>query len=75
MAERPKLSLLRTDRRILITQEGGQFRVCVDPAPDGPDLTAIFPTYRAARGNAGGLRLVHRWSIIDQTCPGEGMSK
>ncbi|ALR22064.1 hypothetical protein [Sphingobium baderi] len=74
MAERPKLSLLRSDRRIVITQDADQFRVCVDPAPDGPDLTTTFPTYRSARGHAGGLRLVNRWPIIDQTC-GEGLSK
>ncbi len=73
MAERPTLALLRTDRSIIVTQDGGQFHVCVDPAPDGPDLSGAFPTYRKARGFAGGLRLIHRWPIIDRTCGGENL--
>lgn len=74
MADRPKLSLLRSDRRIVIAQAGESFRVCVDPAPDGPDMGDTFPTYRRARGYAGGLRLIHRWPIADETW-GEGLSK
>lgn len=75
MPERQTLTLLRSDRRIVIKESGGSFHVAVEPAPDGPDLTATFPTYRQARGHAGGLRLVNRWPIIDQTCAGEGLSK
>lgn len=73
MANRPKLALLRCDRSIIITQEGEGFAVRVDPAPEGPDLTGSFPTYRTARGHAGGLRMIHRWPIVDQTC-GDGLS-
>ena len=73
MAERPTLTLLRTDRSIIVTQDGGQFHVCVDPAPDGPDFSDAFPTYRKARGYASGLRLIHRWPIIDRTCGGESL--
>ena len=65
--------MLRTDRRIVITKEAGEFRVCVDPTPEGPDLSGCFLTHRHARGHAGGLRLAHRWPIIDRTC-GEGLS-
>ena len=73
MADRPKLSLLRSDRRIIIKQVDGQFRVCVEPALDR-EATKTFPTYREARGHAGGLRLVNRWPIEDQA--GDfGMSK
>ena len=66
--------LLRADRRIVISREAGRFCVRIDPAPDGPDLSGAFATYRIARGHAGGLRMVHRWPIIDQTC-GEGLNK
>ncbi|WP_150291663.1 hypothetical protein [Sphingobium estronivorans] len=75
MANRPMATLMRTDRRIVIAQEGGLFHVRVEPAPDGPDMTGTFHTYRNARGHAGGLRLVHRWPVEDRTCSGEGLGK
>lgn len=41
------------------------FDVTVRPVPTGDTLDREFPTYRAARGYAGGLRLVKGWPVVD----------
>lgn len=52
------------DRRIILSLTEGVYRVEVTPEHDDhPPLH--FGTYRAARGHAGGLRLVTRWPIDD----------
>lgn len=45
---------------------GGRFDVEVIPPPaEGASFDQTFPTYKAARGYAGGLRLVTGWPLID----------
>ena len=59
------------DRHVLIT--GGLnnlFCVTVQPPLDGHD-PQIFDSHKRARGFAGGLRLSHRWPIVDETGGGQ----
>lgn len=52
---------------IFLRLAGSQFAVTVEPsAPDGVPALQIFETYKAARGTASGLRLIHRLPIVDQ---------
>lgn len=51
--------------RILIERDGEGFVVRVDPAPAGPDLSGRYGKHRDAFGFASGLRLAHRWPIVD----------
>ncbi|QNE04678.1 hypothetical protein [Croceicoccus marinus] len=55
------------DRCVVIGQGvGNLYMVSVEPAhPDHPPQ--IFDCHRKARGYAGGLRMCHRWQIVDQT--------
>lgn len=55
------------DRCVVIGQGvGNLYLVSVEPAhPDHPPQ--IFDCHRKARGFAGGLRMCHRWQIVDQT--------
>lgn len=72
MADRPKLGIrCPDDRRVTITNEGALFRVKVKPPLPEADLDATFADHRAARGHAGGLRLIHRWPIEDLTEEGQ----
>lgn len=50
---------------IIRSQTAGRFDVEIEPPLDGDGLRQ-FETYRAARGHASGLRLVHRWQIRDE---------
>lgn len=62
------LGLCRVDDPAVIIREGGGgFLVTVEPAPDGFEQPPPFADHKRARGYAGGLRLVHRWKIIDKT--------
>lgn len=46
---------------------GSGFDVSVEPAPaDGIERNREFATIKEARGYASGLRLIHRWPILDQ---------
>ncbi len=55
---------------IFVRAGGGGYLVAVEPAPDGFVLPDPFVDQKSARGFAGGLRLVHRWRLVDET--GEG---
>ena len=58
------------DPAIFVRAGGDGFVVTVEPAPDGFTPTGPFADHKSARGFAGGLRLVHRWRLVDET--GEG---
>lgn len=53
-------------RHIALRAAGDGFTVALEPALPGDPAPSIFRTYREARGWAGGLRLVHRVSIVDE---------
>lgn len=56
---------------IFIRAGGGGFLVTVEPLPpEGFAPPGPFPDHKRARGFAGGLRMVHRWRLVDET--GEG---
>ncbi|WP_230291028.1 hypothetical protein [Croceicoccus sp. Ery5] len=59
------------DRHVVIGKGAdGTYLVTVSPSlPNHPPM--IFNEYRRARGYAGGLRLVHRWAIHDETGGGK----
>lgn len=54
------------DRSIHITRGNQGFLVTVEPRCTGHE-PQIFETHRKARGYASGLRLCHRWQIVDET--------
>lgn len=59
------------DRHVVIT--GGLnnlYCVTVQPPLDGHG-PQIFDSHKKARGFAGGLRLSHRWPIVDETGGGQ----
>ena len=62
-----------SERRIEIAREpfGEGFDVRVKPPVENHDWDREFPTYREARGWAGGLKMSHGWKILDRT-GGEG---
>ncbi len=59
------------DRHVVIGKGADStYLVTVSPSlPNHPPM--IFNEYRRARGYAGGLRLVHRWAIHDETGGGK----
>ncbi len=59
------------DHQVILGQGiGNMFLVSVEPPhPDHPPQ--IFDCHRKARGYAGGLRMCHRWQIVDQTGDGK----
>ena len=58
------------DRAVVVTRGiGNLFMVTVQPAvAEHPPM--IFDSHKQARGYASGLRLCHRWQVIDQTREG-----
>lgn len=54
--------------RIYIDHADGGFSVKIDPPSPDQSSDQTFPTYRAARGWAGGVRLSRGGKIIDRTC-------
>lgn len=69
MTDHPRITIgLRTDHRIVIRNDGDRFAVFVDPPLAGHDLDGTFAVWKAARGHASGVRMIHRFPIIDETC-------
>lgn len=69
MAERPKLAqAMRDDHKIVIRQIAGMFSVAIEPPMPDHDLGGTFAVWKAARGHASGIRLIHRLPIQDLTC-------
>ena len=66
-ARKARLSAFENTNHIIeLRRVGGVFEVRIEPDhPAHPPQ--CYPTYKLARGNAGGLRLVHRWQIADYT--------
>ena len=59
------------DRCIIIGRGiGNLYLVSVDP-PHPDHEPQIFDGHKQARGYAGGLRMCHRWQIVDQTGDGQ----
>ena len=57
----------QTGAAVYLRLAGEQFAVTVEPeAPAGVDSLQLFSTYKAARGCAGILRLIHRLPLIDR---------
>lgn len=52
---------------IYIRADGGGYRVTVEPSPEGFTPPDLFDDHKRARGFAGGLRMVHRWRLVDET--------
>lgn len=53
------------NHRILIEHAAAGFSVRIDPLVSGASYDATYPTHKQARGYASGLRLAHRWPIVD----------
>jgi hypothetical protein len=51
---------------IVIRSVGGLFQVTIEPEHPAHQ-PETFSDHRHARGFAGGLRLVNRWQIVDET--------
>ncbi|QQN73625.1 hypothetical protein [Croceicoccus sp. YJ47] len=66
-AKKPVLSAFTDPRhRVVIRDIGGMFQVTVEP--EHPAHTPeTYATYKQARGYAGGLRMVNRWPLQDET--------
>lgn len=58
-----------SDPRIILRVVPGEmpYRVTVEPAPAGQDLGGWYADHRAAYGYCSGLRMTHRWPIVDET--------
>lgn len=57
-------------RRVIVEKNGDKFTVRVDPPALALALDSSHPEYKRARGYAGGLRLAHRWPIVDRAAEG-----
>lgn len=59
------------DHAVVVTRGiGNLFMVTVEPTvAEHPPM--IFDSHKQARGYASGLRLCHRWQVIDQTGDGK----
>ena len=66
-SKKPWLSMLSPiNHEVHITSDNGAFLVAIlPPNPDFPPQ--LFTDYRRARGFAGGIRMVRRWPIRDET--------
>lgn len=52
---------------IHLVRDGGGFAVSVQPPQPGHESPLTFTNYKAARGWAGGLRLVNCWPLVDHS--------
>jgi hypothetical protein len=58
--------LARPDRLIQLRREDGLYVVEIVPPPtEGAGFDQAHATYKAARGYAGGLRMVTGWNLVD----------
>ena len=59
---------MTADAPVIVLERGDVgFRVHVSDPPEGFGFDETFPTYRQARGHAGGMRMVKGWRLDDRT--------
>jgi hypothetical protein len=54
-----------TEPKIIISRDGAEFVVAIEPPVEGVDHGARYPSHRDAFGYAVGLRMTHGWPVAD----------
>jgi hypothetical protein len=54
-----------TEPKIIVTRDGAEFVVAIEPPVGGIDHSARYPAHRDAFGYAVGLRMTQGWPVVD----------
>jgi hypothetical protein len=51
--------------KIIISRDGAEFVVAIEPPVEGVNHSARYPAHGDAFGYAVGLRMTHGWAVVD----------